>query len=301
MKRLVFLCTAVLLGVSYTAQGTTVVMFADDFSNGTVDTPVSINAPDPQADPENNPLSANTSLSGTVLGTVGPGNRAWHGDNADGGITGVQEGEIGGRVSWGPEGSGSGTIAPRFNFNLDRALMFGRNFTVSLDDLDPVVGGGGANANWVAISVFQPALPANGGGLEVNVNTTPLGVLFRDNGRLVVFSESVQLQDMVFDADPTSDPNKTWDVDLVISNISGFGPGNSFDYEILVDGTSAYAHTITDADTTFNHIGFETRGGNALLGVVTISAIIPEPSTLGMMALGGVIVACRLSRRLSRD
>jgi hypothetical protein len=297
MRRLALLCTAVLLGVSHAAQGTTVVLFADNFSNGTLDMPVSINDPDPQADPENNPLSANTSLSGTILGLAAPGARAWHGDNADGGITGLVVGEIGGRESWGPGGAGSGTIAPRFDFNLDRALQFGRNFTVSLDDLDPVVGGGGTNANWVAISVFQPTLPANGGGLEVNVSTTPLGVLFRDNGRLAVFSKSVQLSDLEFDANPASDPNKTWDIDLVIDNISGFGPGNGFDYQILVDGLSITSGSIVDADTTNNFIGFEARGSDALVSGVAITSVIPEPSALGVMVLAGVLAGIGLRGR----
>src|SRR5690606_18597948 len=97
MKRLVLLTAGLLaMAGSSAAQGTTIVLFADDFSNGAPGAAVSINDPDPQADPANL-LSHNTSLSGTVLGTVGPGNRAWHGDSAGGGTLG---GEAGGVASW---------------------------------------------------------------------------------------------------------------------------------------------------------------------------------------------------------
>jgi hypothetical protein len=296
--RQVLFCSAVLLAVAcpYAARGTTIVLFADDFSNGAPDMPVSINAPDPQADPENNLISLNTSVSGTMPASFAPGARPWHGDNADGGSTG---GEVGGIAGWGPAGAGSGTIAPRVDFATSRALKFGKNFTISLDDLDPVVGGGGTSGNWVAVSLFQPTLPGNGGGLEANLASTPLGVLFRDNGRLVVFSKSVQVSDIEFDAVPTSDPNKTWDIDMVVDNISGFGAGNSFDYEILVNGQSVTTGSVTDALTTSNHIGFEARGGDGILGGVTITSVIPEPSTVGVIALAGVVggVARRRSAR----
>jgi hypothetical protein len=268
-------------------------MFADDFSNGAPGMAVSINAPDPQADPENNLISLNTSVSGTMPASFAPGARPWHGDNADGGSTG---GEVGGIAGWGPAGSGSGTIAPRVNFTTSRALEFGKNFTISLDDLDPVVGGGGTSANWVAVSLFQPTLPGNAGGLEANLATTPLGVLFRDNGRLVVFSKSVQVADLQFDALPTSDPNKTWDIDMVVDNISGFGAGNSFDYEILVNGLSITTGSVADALTTNNHIGFEARGGDGILSGVTISTVIPEPSTVAVLGLAGLLGCWGLRR-----
>src|SRR5690606_19073874 len=129
---------------------------ADDFSNGEPGMAVSINAPDPQADPENNLISLNTSLSGRVFGSFAPGARAWHGDAAGGGTLG---GEAGGTASWNNAGGGSGTIAPRVDFATDLAFQFGKNFTISLDDLNPVAGGNGTSGNWTAISLFQPALP----------------------------------------------------------------------------------------------------------------------------------------------
>src|SRR5690606_32207933 len=89
MNRLMLLSTAVLVGLcASAAHGTTVVMFADDFSNGAPGMAVSINDPDPQADPENNLISHNTSLSGSVFASFAPGQRAWHGDNAAGGTLG---------------------------------------------------------------------------------------------------------------------------------------------------------------------------------------------------------------------
>ncbi len=295
MRRLALLCTAVFaVANSYAAHGTTIVLFADDFSNGAVGAAVSINDPDPQADPVNNLISHNTSLSGSVFASFAPGARAWHGDNAAGGTL---EGEAGGTASWANGGAGSGTIAPRVDFATDRAFQFGKNFTVSIEGLNPVVGGNGTSANWTAISLFQPALPANGGGVDVNVATVPLGILLRDNGGFTIFSFGGG-GDGAFDLDPTTNPDKTYDVDIEVTNISGFGPGNSFDYRVLVDGSQITSGTISGADTTHNYIGFEARSSSSIMSGVTISTVIPEPATVGVAALAVAMGVMGLRRRV---
>src|SRR5690606_2244028 len=112
----------------------------------------------------------------------------------------------GGVASWNNAGGGSGTIAPRVDFATDPALQFGKNFTISIDDLNPVAGGNGTSGNWTAISLFQPALPGNGGGVDVNVPSVPLGILFRDNGNYSIFESGPASPDVPFDLSPTTNP-----------------------------------------------------------------------------------------------
>ena len=286
-----------LAGCPYAAHGTTVVLFADDFSNGSIDMPWSINDPDPQADPANNLISHNTSLSGSVFASFAPGVRPWHGDNAGPGTLG---GEAGGIASWSNHGAGSGTIAPNVDFATDRAFQFGKNFTVSIEGLNPRVGGNGTSGDWAAINIFQTDVPRNGGGIEVNLPTTPFGILFRDSGTLSVFrlGSELDLPNNVFDSDPTTNPDKSYDIDLEVTNISGFGPGNSFDYRILVDGSLIHAGTINGVDTTANYIGFETRNFGSIMAGVTISTVVPEPATAGLMVIGAIVSGMALRRQI---
>jgi len=60
-------------------------------------------------------------------------------------------------------------------------------------------------------------------------------------------------------ANPVTTPASPFDVTFAITNISGFGPANSFDYEILVNTTVVDSDAKTNIDTTLNYIMVEGR------------------------------------------
>lgn len=247
-----------------TAQASPVV-FSDDFSNGAVGAPVSINDPDPNGNPET--VLDNTSVSGDALTSFSSNQRPWDGDAAGGGTLG---GEAGGVASW------TGTITPIYNFSSSLGIKYSRQFTVILEDLDPIDSASGTSGNWAALSLFRAGIPQDGGGVDVLDSDVGLGFLFRDSGLTQGFSKGSNfLPDTVFDASPSGG---TYDVEIRVTNISGFGPGNSFDYDLVVDGTSINSGTITDYDTTNNYISLETRNGSSQVGRFAVITV-PEPST----------------------
>lgn len=258
-----------------------VVLFHDDFSDGAVGAAVSINAPDPRDSGGPITPADNTSVSGTIITTLDPDQVIYAGDNAGPGTLG---GEAGGSASWqrGGTGTASGTVSINYDFATNAALVANRQFTIDLSGLDPVDTVSGTSGNWAAVSLFRTALPGDGTGTDVNDTNAGLGVLLRDNGDFQLFSLGTNfLGDTTYD----STPGGTCDISIVISNISGFGPGNSFDYELWVDGSSFYSGTRTGIDTSHNFISLETRTDSSTIGALSVSTI-PEPATLAGLVLG---------------
>jgi hypothetical protein len=264
------------------------VLFADDFSDGSLAAPVSINAPDPLGNPET--IFDNLSITGNVRSQFGPDQRAYAGDNSGPGITG---GEVGGIASWAPAGGGtnSGTFITTYNFANSPFVTGSGQMTVYLDDLDPINGGGGTSGNFVGLGLFRP-IGGNGGGVDVNQASVGIGFLIRDNGLLQVFGNgTVLFSNVEFDANPS---DQTYDVRAEITNISGFGPGNSFDFELFIDDVSIVNGTRTGVDTSLAHIGIETRTGSSSLSRFAVTSV-PEPTTMVGIVVGmaGVIAAVR--------
>jgi hypothetical protein len=73
-------------------------------------------------------------------------------------------------------------------------------------------------------------------------------------------------------------------VTFAITNISGFGPGNSFDYEILVNTNVVDSGAKTNIDTTMNYILVEGWTGTSSAGELEVTtAYVPNPGTVLMV------------------
>jgi uncharacterized repeat protein (TIGR02543 family) len=214
------------------------IVFYDDFSDGTAQVPLWLGD-----------AASDNSVSGAIWPSL-----VRLGWKEDGTGTSVENGAV---VTWQcVDGTASGTIAPDVNFTKSGSIWYNRNFTIHVEDLNPVVGGGGVSSNWAAVNAWQRAQAGNGTGQEITRGDTFLGVLFRDNGSLAVWSKGVNVSgEIVFDAAPA---DQVYDIDIVVTNISGYIPHSSFDYAVLVNGVSVTSGTVDDVDTYHHFISLES-------------------------------------------
>jgi len=167
-----------------------------------------------------------------------------------------------GNATWRIAAPSSSAFVPNYDFALNTALTNAGWFTVSLKDLTP--GG-----SWAALAVFDNnALDAQ----NINDLTVGLGALFGPGpgGAIQVWSQGNMA------TNPVTTPAPPFDVTFAITNISGFGPDSSFDYEILVGTTVVESGAKTNIDTTTNYIMVEGWAGPSTAGELEVrTASVP--------------------------
>lgn len=235
-------------------QGAT--LFYDDFSQNASD--------------YNQNVQDNTSLSGIVIASMSQASPTYNTIGTLGTENGIATIRSG--------GTNNAAFVPAYDFATNSDILTSKNFTVTLLGLTPPGG-----TNWVSLSIFDSETPD---GQNITDADLPLGALFRgDDG-----SGGIQ----VFINGSGSNPGTTTSGDPInvafeISNISGYGPNNSFDYRILFDGSNVLdSGTVTGADTSTNYITVESWRGNGTLDGFVVETIIPEPSTFLLSVLGFV-------------
>ena len=212
------------------------VLFGDDFSQ--VDATFNQNVED------------NLSLFGSVIDAM-----------TQTGLTYTTSGNIGGEdgnATWRVGAPNSSAFIPNYDFALNSDLTEAGWFSVSLKDLTPPGG------QWAALAVFDSlALDAQ----NITDPTVGLGALFGPGpgGAIQVWSQGSMATNSV------TTPAPPFDVTFAITNISGFGPGNSFDYEILVDTTVVESGTKSGIDTTMNYILVEGWRGTCSAGALQVT------------------------------
>jgi len=235
--------TRVIVPPVLTFQG---VLFRDDFSE--TDATFNQNVED------------NLSLFGSVVGSMTPDGPTYTTSGAIGGENG--------NATWRVGGPNSSAFIPNYDFALNVDLTNAAWFTVSLKDLTP--GGG-----WAALAVFDDqALSA---GPNVTEQSVGLGALFGPGpgGAIQVWSHGNMA------TNPVTTPAPPFDVTIAVTNISGFGLANSFDYEIMVNSTPVDSGTKTNINTTLNCILVEGWKGTSTVGELEVrTAYVPDRGTL---------------------
>ena len=223
------------------------VLFRDDFSQ--TDATFNQNVED------------NLSLFGSVVDSM-----------TQDGPTYTTSGAIGGEdgnATWRVGGPNSSAFIPSYDFALDAALTNAGWFTASLKGLTP--GG-----SWAALAVFDN--PALSGGPNISESSVGLGALFGpgSGGVIQVWSQGNMVSNSV------TTPAPPFDVTFAITNVSGFGPGNSFDYEILVDTTVVESGTKTNVNTTVNYLMVEGWRGTSSVGELEVRTepVPPDRGTI---------------------
>jgi len=221
------------------------VLFRDDFSQ--TDTTFNQNVED------------NLSLFGSVIDSMTPT-----------GLTYTTSGNIGGQngnATWRVGGANSSAFIPNYDFALNAALVNAGWFTVSLKDVTPPGG------QWAALAVFDNnALAAQ----NITESTVGLGALFGPGpgGAIQIWSQGNMA------TNPVTTPAPPFDVTFAISNISGFGPGNRFDYEILLNTNVVDSGAKTNIDTSVNYILVESWRGASTAGELEVRTVSDRGTVL---------------------
>eukprot|EP00752_Nemacystus_decipiens_P013726 g12179.t1 len=155
--------------------------------------------------------------------------------------------------------------------------------TISLTGVDE-------NADFIAFNLVKadPGNPTTNTTFIATSNTL-LGVLFRAPGNPQVFDQGTK----VFDAAITPAYSDGGDVTIELTNITGLGTATgSFDYAILDDGVSVDTGTIA-GDLSSLFFGIESRGNGASAVDSLSITTVPEPGSLALLGLGGLLIARR--------
>ena len=193
-------------------------------------------------------------------------------------------------------------FAPDHDF-VDASITSSGGFVVEFD-INPIVGapGGGQDLYGAGIAMGRTAAQAADGNAigwgDTSDTSCDWSIQLRDNGTFTSAGQgSWNLPSGTFDPDPT---DENYHVKIQVDTNS-FAAGQAYSVSVWVDGVQVnvgvagapvYSST-WDADGT-NYMGFEVGvdGGSSMkstvdnLSVSTLSAAIPEPSTMALLATG---------------
>jgi autotransporter-associated beta strand protein len=186
----------------------------------------------------------NTSLSGSVIGSM------------------VQTSPT--YLVFGTAGAENGTASiidcagtfVNYNFNNSTEITNNFSFTVTLESFYPASG-------WGALVVFDdstyqwPEAIRSGSGL---------GLFFTRTGGFAVYKNGTS----IFEG--TGAPTGTVDLSLEITNISGFGASESFDYKVLFNGTPYTSGTMAGINTSRNYVMVDSYNGSTIVGALEVKS-----------------------------
>ncbi|MFN3166203.1 MAG: PEP-CTERM sorting domain-containing protein [Phycisphaeraceae bacterium] len=258
------------------------VLFADDYSDGSVVAPAGVNDPDPRFDAPDTTVTIadNLSVSGTIPAGFGPDDLVYTGHSG-----GIYE-EKGGFLEFGSTGAFRGALQLR-SATVDLASnIVNGELTLFFDGVNPIVGGDGSTNTWFAFSLATNGANIGGGNVKVNKPEVSIGALFRENGELNAFSTGSSIGTAIFDATPA---DGTYDIRVDLTNITA----TTMDYDIVVDGGSVKSGSVAGVDTSTLILTMETTGSNSSLERLAIETAVPEPTSLGLLGVGALCVMRR--------
>lgn len=198
-----------------------------------------------------------------------------------------------------------GAAAINYNLHTNTTITTNGSYTVTFD-FQRIAASGfvgvffGAEPSAVAAKDGSAAFgPIN--QVPDYADTVEAAFLFQNNsnvGRVQVFSFGTQQGGNIDGAydDATTGTVGVHQAEILVSAPSGFGAGNQISYTLKIDGVAVPGGVVTAmSDGGTGTIGFTSNQAGAKIDNLVITSV-PEPATLGLLALGGTMMVRR--RRL---
>lgn len=132
--------------------------------------------------------------------------------------------------------AGSSAVTPVLDLGTDEVAAFG-GYMVTLTGVDPVVGGDGADSDWMSTCLLRQTASPPGDPAVLN---SPFGMLLRDSGGVQLFEAGSMVLESTLDASPPSLYAQRFVVEYL--DASGVGPARVSAFLGEHEETTIYAH-----------------------------------------------------------